>query len=175
MPSSNCDERPADAVVDLLVIHNISLPAGEFGTRCIDDLFCNCLDVAAHPTFTELDGLRVSAHLLICRDGEITQYVPFDRRAWHAGVSRWCGRECCNDFSVGIELEGTDEIAYTDRQYTVLAAVTALIQRCYPGIADDRIVGHCDIAPDRKTDPGVAFDWRRFRRALQAAKEGRSS
>ena len=175
MPSPNCDERPADAVVDLLVIHNISLPAGQFGAPYIDDLFCNCLDITAHHSFADLDGLCVSAHLLIRRGGEITQYVPFERRAWHAGASVWCGRERCNDFSIGIELEGTDEIAYTERQYVVLAAVTASLQARFPGITDDRIVGHRDVAPDRKTDPGAAFDWVRFRRDLAAAKEGRTT
>ena len=161
-PSPNHDERPQDCVADLIVLHNISLPPYEFGGGWIDQLFTNQLDPSAHPFFAEICHLRVASHLLITREGEIVQYVPFHRRAFHAGVSCYQGRERCNDFSIGIELEGTDTLAYTDAQYQQLAAVTrALIDR-YPDIANN-MTGHCDIAPDRKTDPGPAFDWARFR------------
>jgi AmpD protein len=154
--------------VELLVIHGISLPPGEFGSRAIDQLFTNCLDPAAHPAFRDLYQLRVSAHLLIRRDGELVQYVPLEQRAWHAGVSCYRDRPRCNDFSIGIELEGTDEAPYDDRQYTQLATVARAIQAVYPGITRDRIVGHCDIAPGRKSDPGPTFDWPRFHLLLEA-------
>lgn len=172
MPSDNQNSRPAGTVVDLLVIHNISLPPGQFcadlpGTTYIDDLFCNRLDCNQHPAFTVLQGLRVSAHFLVSRQGCVTQYVPVTSRAWHAGVSQWQGRENCNDYSIGIELEGTDSDAYTDSQYAVLAQLSGLLMRQYPAIVPERIVGHCDIAPGRKTDPGPVFDWTRFRRLLQ--------
>lgn len=134
----------------------------EFGGPWIDALFTGTIDPQAHPFFAEIAHLRVSAHCLIRRDGEIVQYVPFDKRAWHAGVSQYQGRERCNDFSIGIELEGTDTLAYTDAQYQQLAAVTRALIDCYPDIAKN-MTGHCDIAPDRKTDPGPAFDWARFR------------
>lgn len=160
--SPHYDCRPDDETPTLLVVHNISLPPGEFGGPWIDALFTGTIDPQAHPFFAEIAHLRVSAHCLIRRDGEIVQYVPFDKRARHAGVSQYQGRERCNDFSIGIELEGTDTLAYTDAQYQQLAAVTrALIDR-YPDIANN-MTGHCDIAPDRKTDPGPAFDWARFR------------
>jgi AmpD protein len=165
-PSPNHNERPAGASVELLVIHNISLPAGCFGGGHIEALFTNSLDCAAHPAFAELAGLEVSAHLLIDRDGRVTQFVGFDRRAWHAGRSRFGERENCNDFSVGIELEGTDTLPYADAQYDVLAAVTRVLLQRYPGLGADRIVGHSDIAPGRKTDPGPAFDWARLRHLL---------
>lgn len=145
---------------------------GEFGGPWIDALFTGTIDPDAHPFFAEIAHLRVSAHCLIRRDGEIVQYVPFDKRAWHAGVSNYQGRERCNDFSIGIELEGTDTLAYTDAQYQQLAAVTRTLIACYPAIADN-MTGHCNIAPDRKTDPGPAFDWPRFRAlvALSSHKE----
>jgi N-acetyl-anhydromuramoyl-L-alanine amidase len=161
--SPNCNPRPANTNIDLLVIHNISLPPNEFGGDYIDAFFTNQLDYSAHPYFKTLTELRVSAHLLIHRDGEIIQYVPFYKRAWHAGESVFAGRANCNDFSIGIELEGADDIAYTMPQYQRLAEVTKLLQQHYPQITQDRIVGHSDIAPGRKTDPGLAFDWKYFR------------
>lgn len=166
LPSPNCDDRPDPADISLLVIHNISLPPQIFGGPWIDGLFLNRLDPRAHPYFMQIAGLRVSAHLLVRRTGEVTQYVPFHRRAWHAGQSCFGDREACNDFSIGIELEGSDNTPFTDRQYESLAAVTALLLSVYPAISPGRIVGHCDIAPGRKTDPGPAFDWQRFRRSL---------
>ncbi len=174
-PSPNQDRRPAGAVVDLLVIHNISLPPGEFGGPWIDDLFTNRLDPRAHPYFRDIKDLKVSSHLLIRRSGEIVQYVPFHRRAWHAGRSEFCGRCDCNDFSIGIELEGVDDLAFEDAQYRALTRVTRLLMQHYPGITAGRITGHSDIAPDRKTDPGPAFDWRRYRALLAGnAPEGSS-
>lgn len=164
--SPNQSERPAGEAPSLLVIHNISLPPGRFGGPYIDELFCNCLDTDAHDYFREIGHLKVSSHLLIRRDGELVQYVPFDRKAWHAGRSCFRGREQCNDFSIGIELEGVDEGPYTDEQYDVLAAVTGLLMKKYPAIIPEHIAGHCDIAPDRKTDPGPGFDWGRYRSAL---------
>ncbi len=166
VPSENYDLRPAGLQPDLLVIHNISLPPGQFGGDCIERLFTNCLDWDADPFFGEIRGLRVSSHLLIRRDGELLQFVDLGERAWHAGASSHCGRENCNDYSVGIELEGTDDTPYTEQQYDVLAAVTLALQQAYPGMSGERIVGHSDIAPGRKTDPGPAFDWARFRRGL---------
>lgn len=167
VPSPNCDDRPAGVAIDLIVVHGISLPPGEFGGPWIDALFTNTLDPAAHPYFREIQGLRVSSHVLICRTGELVQYVPMQRRAWHAGQSCFAGRERCNDFSIGIELEGTDTIPYTDSQYQRLAAVIRVLLEAYPAITPERIVGHCDIAPGRKTDPGAVFDWRRLRRLLK--------
>lgn len=158
--SPNCDERPAGCAVDLIVIHNISLPPGEFGGPGIIELFSNRLDSAAHPYYAAIAGLRVSAHFLIRRDGELIQFVPCSRRAWHAGSSRWRGRERCNDFSIGIELEGADHVPFEDMQYETLAGLTRLLKAHYP-VAD--IVGHSDIAPGRKTDPGPHFDWSRYR------------
>ena len=159
LPSSNFNERPQHAVISLLVIHNISLPAGEFFTPYIEQLFTNCLDCQAHPSFHDLKDLTVSAHVLIKRSGELVQFVPFDKRAWHAGVSSFDGTENCNDFSIGIELEGADDIAYTEAQYQQLAIVSTALMAQYPAITKNRIVGHSDIAPGRKTDPGAAFDW----------------
>ena len=161
-PSPNQDERPGGAEPDLIIIHCISLPPEEFGGKHIESLFTNCLDPEAHPYFREIEGLRVSAHLLIRRDGEMVQFVPFERRAWHAGESGFRGRRCCNDYSIGIELEGTDETPYTDIQYERLARVIQAIMRTYPRITTRRIAGHCDVAPARKTDPGPAFDWLRL-------------
>ncbi|MGL5965784.1 MAG: 1,6-anhydro-N-acetylmuramyl-L-alanine amidase AmpD [Kluyvera sp.] len=171
VPSPHHDSRPEDEAPSLLVVHNISLPPGQFGGPWIDALFTGTLDPDADPFFDEISHLRVSAHCLIRRDGEIVQYVPFDKRAWHAGVSNYQGRERCNDFSIGIELEGTDTLAYTDAQYQQLAALTQLLITEYPAIADN-ITGHCDIAPVRKTDPGPAFDWSRFR-ALVTARQNK--
>ncbi len=166
--SPNQDARPPGVVPELIVIHGISLPPGRFGTGLIDALFCNAIDPLVHPELAELCDLRVSSHLLIDRGGAITQYVPFDRRAWHAGVSAWCGRSGCNDFSIGIELEGTDTTPYTDAQYEALAAAVLALRQAYGAIADGAIVGHADVAPGRKTDPGPAFDWNRLWRALAA-------
>lgn len=160
-PSPNFNARPQGMCPELVVIHNISLPAGEFGTGCIEALFCNTLDCTLHASFGDLVGLEVSAHLLIDRCGDATQFVSFDDRAWHAGVSRFEARENCNDFSIGIELEGTDDLAYTDAQYSTLRQVLALLRRHYD-LAADAVVGHSDIAPGRKTDPGAAFDWQRI-------------
>ena len=157
--SPNFDNRPAECAIDLLVIHNISLPPGEFGGPGIVDLFTGTLDASAHPYFREIAELRVSAHFLIRRDGEIIQFVPCGKRAWHAGVSSWRGRSRCNDFSIGIELEGTDEVPFEGAQYARLAEL-ALALRAQYAIAD--IVGHSDIAPGRKTDPGPCFDWARL-------------
>lgn len=173
-PSPHHDCRPEDEIPSLLVVHNISLPPGEFGGPWIDALFAGTLDPDAHPYFAGIAHLRVSAHCLIRRDGEIVQYVPFDKRAWHAGVSTYQGRERCNDFSIGIELEGTDTLPYTDEQYRQLVAITRALIPLYPQIAAN-ITGHSDIAPARKTDPGPAFDWTRFREALagQVEKEMR--
>ena len=165
--SPNCDARPEGETVSLLVIHNISLPPGEFGGPHIDRLFTNSLDPEEHPFFREIRDLRVSSHLLIRRDGELVQYVPLGARAWHAGVSSFEGRERCNDFAIGIELEGADDRPYTDVQYERLAEVSDAIIRAYPAITPERIAGHGDIAPERKTDPGPAFDWSRYRASLR--------
>jgi AmpD protein len=167
LPSPNANGRPEGCPVDLLVIHNISLPPGEFGSSHVAQLFCNTLDCTEHPWFERLRGLEVSAHLLIARNGAITQFVPFHARAWHAGASVFEGRANCNDFSIGIELEGTDEMPYTDAQYEALVPVTRALMREFRGISLGRIVGHSDVAPGRKTDPGAAFDWNRYRRALR--------
>ena len=166
LPSPHCDDRPDPADISLLVIHNISLPPRIFGGPWIEDLFLGRLAPRAHPAFPEIATLRVSAHLLIRRDGGIVQFVPFQRRAWHAGRSCFGGRAACNDFSIGIELEGADDIPFTDAQYEVLAEASRQIVTVYPAITPERIAGHSDIAPDRKTDPGPVFDWERFRRGL---------
>lgn len=160
------NERPADAQVSLLVIHCISLPEGQFGTEHIKHLFTGQLDCCADPSFACLAGLEVSAHCVIKRNGLIEQYVPFDKRAWHAGISSFHGVDGCNDFSIGIELEGTDSTAYTELQYRALALVTKEIQNRYSLITHDRIVGHSDIAPGRKTDPGSGFDWHYYNKLL---------
>lgn len=164
--SPNCDDRPPGSEVSLIVIHGISLPPGEYGGRWIDDLFTNRLDYRAHPYFAEIEGLQVSSHVLIRRDGELVQYVPFTRRAWHAGQSCYQGREACNDYAIGIELEGQDDEPYTDVQYRRLAELIALLRRHFPAIRTDAIVGHSDIAPGRKTDPGPAFDWAHLKTLL---------
>lgn len=161
-PSPNQDERPPGCEPELIVIHGISLPPGEFGGPFIEQFFSNRLPTDAHPYFAEIAGMEVSAHALIRRDGRLVQFVPFCRRAWHAGASSWCGREGCNDFSVGIELEGADDIPYTDQQYRCLAALIRSLRRSYPGLGGAEILGHSDIAPGRKTDPGEAFDWSRL-------------
>ena len=164
----NCDERPEDSSIDLLVIHAISLPPGVFGGPAVIELFTNALDPQAHPYYESIAGLRVSAHLLIRRDGELLQFVPCDKRAWHAGASAWQGRTRCNDFSIGIELEGTDELPYEHAQYRELARLIDTLCRTYPSLARERVAGHSDIAPGRKTDPGESFDWPRLRAMLRA-------
>ncbi|MDE1189592.1 MAG: 1,6-anhydro-N-acetylmuramyl-L-alanine amidase AmpD [Pantoea sp.] len=166
VPSSHFNQRPENETPSLLIIHNISLPPGEFGGPWIDRLFTGTLPADAHPYFADIAHLRVAAHCLIRRDGELVQYVSFDERAWHAGVSQFEGRENCNDFSMGIELEGTDTQPYTDAQYATLQAVTALLMQHYP-LTLERITGHSNIAPERKTDPGPAFDWERYKHALK--------
>ena len=166
--SPNQDVRPIPtSEIDLLVIHSISLPPGTFGGAHIEQFFCNQLDPESHPYFQEISHVRVSAHLLICRSGETVQFVPFDQRAWHAGESQYQGRSSCNDFSFGIELEGTDKTHYTDPQYVKLAEVTQSLLKSYPRLLPERIVGHADVAPGRKTDPGTSFDWTRYRSLLQ--------
>ncbi len=162
IPSPNSDERPDPEDISLLVIHCISLPPGEFGNHYIDQLFCNQLNLNEHPYFKDIYQLTVSAHLLIKRDGSCAQYVPFDKRAWHAGKSIYEGRERCNDFSIGIELEGTELVDYTDQQYAQLAKVVRILFEAYPKLSTQRITGHSDIAPGRKTDPGSSFDWQRL-------------
>lgn len=171
--SPNHDARPAGAVPELIVVHSISLPPASFGGPWIDRLFTNTLDPRARPFFETLAGLKVSAHLLIRRDGGLVQYVPFHRRAWHAGRSRWQGREACNDFSVGIELEGTDRDAFTWPQYRRLAASVRSLCRAYPTLSPARLAGHSDIAPGRKTDPGPGFDWDKLRRLLTPRRYNR--
>ena len=168
LPSPNCDARPAGCEPELIVVHCISLPPGEFGGPWIDRFFSNRLDAQAHPYFREIEHLRVSSHLLIRRDGEIVQYVPFSQRAWHAGESCYEGREKCNDFSIGIELEGLDEVPYEDVQYQRLADVINSLRQTFPRLRDVPVVGHSDIAPERKTDPGPAFDWSRLQQLLTA-------
>lgn len=158
-PSPNCDERCAPDDISLIVVHGISLPPGEFGGPWITELFLNRLDPQAHPYFATIAALKVSAHVLIRRDGQIVQFVPFSKRAWHAGHSCFRGRSACNDFSIGVELEGADDIPYTEPQYRRLAALITALRHRYPGIAADAVTGHADIAPGRKTDPGPAFDW----------------
>jgi AmpD protein len=177
--SPNCDGRPAGCRIELLVIHYISVPPGEFGGAGIVELFTNRLDPAAHPSYASIAGVKVSAHFLIRRDGGLIQFVPCAKRAWHAGVSSWKGRARCNDFSIGIEMEGTGEVPFTAAQYRRLAAVTRALRSRYP-IRD--IAGHSDVAPGRKADPGPYFDWARYRGMLasnrqvaKAAKKNRTS
>lgn len=163
--SPNSDERPAGTSVSLIIVHNISLPPGEFGSDDVIGLFTNRLDTAAHPFYEKLAGLRVSAHFFVRRDGSLIQFVACERRAWHAGVSSWRGRERCNDFSIGVELEGTDTRPYTARQYVRLARLIAKLRRLFP---IEALAGHSDVAPGRKTDPGAAFDWGRLAALLDA-------
>ena len=168
IPSPNCDERPAGCAINLLVIHNISLPPDKFGGDGVIELFTNRLDPEAHPYYQTLRNLKVSAHFFIRRDGEIIQFVACSKRAWHAGISCWQGKTQCNDFSIGVELEGSDTQPFTDVQYTALTALSLMLQETYP-ITD--IVGHSDIAAGRKTDPGPYFDWERYRTALLTARQ----
>jgi AmpD protein len=167
--SPNCDARPAGVDADLIVVHGISMPPGEFGGLWIERLFTNTLPPEAHPYFAEVGALRVSSHLLIQRHGAVTQFVKFTERAWHAGQSSFEGRTACNDFSIGIELEGTDTLPYEPPQYQVLARVIAALCSAYPRLSPDRLVGHSEIAPGRKTDPGPAFDWAHARRLIGGA------
>ena len=168
VPSPNCDDRPDGCEISLVVVHGISLPPGQYGGPEIDRFFTNTLDASAHPYFAQITDLKVSSHLLVRRDGEVVQYVPFRKRAWHAGDSNYRGRVACNDFSIGIELEGQDEAPYTDVQYEVLAAVVKVLMNTFPGLSANCLAGHCDIAPQRKTDPGPAFDWQRLQQQLAA-------
>ena len=170
VPSPNHDPRPTGVEADLIVVHGISLPPGEFGGPWIDSLFTNALPAQVHPYFAEVCSLRVSSHLVVTRDGAVTQYVAFTERAWHAGRSVYRGREACNDFSIGVELEGTDTLPYEAAQYDALAKVVAALCDAYPRLSPRRMVGHSDIAPGRKTDPGPAFDWPRARRRIAAAR-----
>lgn len=166
--SPNCDTRPEGAAPELIVIHNISLPPGEFGGPWIEALFTNCLPAQRHPYFAQIASLRVSSHVVIQRNGAITQYVPFHERAWHAGESCYQERTCCNDFSIGIELEGTDDIPFEAAQYLTLSRLTRALLCTYHTLSKDRITGHTDIASGRKTDPGPAFDWAWYRQFLDA-------
>ena len=163
--SPNSSDRKSNEV-SLLVIHNISLPPGNYGGDHIEKFFTNQLDHEEHPYFQDIADLKVSSHLLIKRDGSITQFVPFNKKAWHAGISTFRGREDCNEFSIGIELEGTDESKYEKQQYESLISVTKELMSFFPDIKKETIVGHSDIAPDRKTDPGKSFDWNYFRSNL---------
>jgi N-acetyl-anhydromuramoyl-L-alanine amidase len=176
LDSPNWSERPPGHIIDLLVIHSISLPPGQYGGTYIDDFFCNQLRTDTHPYFQEIAHLQVSAHLLIRRDGQIHQYVPFDKKAWHAGVSSFCGVADCNVYSIGVELEGCDSDPFTASQYEQLALVTAELQKVYPAITAQRIVGHSDIAPGRKTDPGPCFNWEKYKQlCLLKAQEAADS
>jgi len=170
--SPHFDARPTGVLAELLVVHGISLPPAEFGGPWIDRLFTGTLPADAHPYFREIAAQRVSAHALIRRDGQLVQYVPFGERAWHAGPSAYRGRSACNDFSIGVELEGTDDTPYTDAQYVALAELTAALLAAYPSLSAQAIAGHSDIAPGRKTDPGPAFDWALLRRLLAERLRG---
>lgn len=167
IPSPNRDQRPADTAITLVVVHGISLPPGEFGGDAIEQFFTNQLDPQAHPYYADIAALKVSAHFLVRRDGALVQFASCGERAWHAGASAWGGRESCNDYSIGIELEGTDDVPYAPAQYGTLARLSKALRRRYP-ITD--IVRHSDIAPGRKTDPGPAFDWHQLRRLLGSAR-----
>ncbi|HET9122381.1 MAG TPA: 1,6-anhydro-N-acetylmuramyl-L-alanine amidase AmpD [Acidiferrobacteraceae bacterium] len=170
--SPNCDSRPEDTALEVLVIHSISLPPGEFGGDDVEALFCNRLRAESHPAYRDIAGLRVSAHLFVRRSGEIVQFVPLHLRAWHAGVSEYRGRSRVNDFSIGIELEGSDHRPYTDAQYAVLTELSVALLDAYPTLRSSAIVGHSDVAPGRKTDPGPYFEWGRYRRALSQRLAG---
>ena len=169
-PSPHHNERPPNTAVDVLVIHNISLPPGQFGSNDIRDFFLGNLVADKHPFFKQIVDLRVSAHFVIYRGGRVIQFVSTDMRAWHAGVSSFKGRDGCNDFSIGIEMEGTDDTPYSDEQYASLTRLTMTLQQHYPKISVTNITGHSDIAPGRKTDPGPAFDWSRYLSSLTESK-----
>jgi AmpD protein len=160
--SPNCDARPDGAPIDILVIHSISLPPGRFGGRGIEQLFCNTLNPDDHPYYREIQNLKVSAHVLIRRNGQFVQFVPLHRRAWHAGLSYCEGRSRINDFSIGVELEGADDLPFEEAQYQSLTMLTHVLRQAFPAITPGRIYGHCDIAPGRKTDPGPTFDWKKY-------------
>ena len=164
--SPNADARPPDSDIRLIVIHSISLPPGEYGGPWIEKLFTNQLPVDSHPYFEHIHRLQVSAHILIQRDGTVKQFVPFNQRAWHAGESCYQGEQSCNDFSIGIELEGTDDSEFEDSQYEKLAKLIIALEQSYPGISREQLVGHSDIAPGRKTDPGSGFDWNKLNQLL---------
>ena len=163
LPSDNYDLRPNDTDIDTVIIHCISLPEGSYGNDNVSDLFTNKLDAAKNKLFSSLEGLRVSSHVFIKRNGEIIQFVPFNMRAWHAGVSKYKNRENCNDFSIGIELEGTSNSVFEDEQYDKLKEIIKLMKTCYPKIVEENIIGHNEVAPGRKEDPGVFFDWDRIK------------
>jgi N-acetyl-anhydromuramoyl-L-alanine amidase len=166
--SPNCDDRTDPDDVALVVVHNISLPPGQFGGGLVQQFFTNCLDCTVDVALSDLEGVRVSSHLFVDRRGNVTQFVPFHRRAWHAGVSSYRGREGCNDYSIGVELEGTDDVDYDEAQYVSLAALVVALMNRYPRLSLDGIVGHQEIAPQRKSDPGTSFDWSRlFRDVLR--------
>ncbi len=167
-PSPNCDERPQQEDISLVVVHNISLPPRQFAGDDVIKFFCNELDLTSHPYYAALTDQAVSAHIFIRRDGEMIQFVPFHKRAWHAGQSEYEGRERVNDYSIGIELEGADQIPYEAIQYENLALLIKQLGAQYPKISTARVVGHCDIAPGRKTDPGPAFDWPLLRTLLNS-------
>ena len=164
--SPNCDERPFKDDITLVVVHGISLPPNEFGGAGVEQLFTNQLDPSEHSYYETIKNLKVSSHLFIRRDGEVVQFVPFHKRAWHAGLSEFAGRKKCNDFSIGIELEGTDHIPYSDSQYTALKNVIRALWQAYPETKSRNLVGHCDISPGRKTDPGESFDWPKLKAML---------
>ena len=166
-PSAHCNERP-QGEISLLVLHNISLPPGQFGTGKVQEFFTSGLNASEHAYFSGIVDMRVSAHFFIERDGQISQFVSCLQRAWHAGVSSFAGRDNCNDFSIGVELEGTDDLPYSEAQYDALVPLVQQLLAAYPALSVERICGHCDIAPGRKTDPGPAFDWPRLRTALLA-------
>jgi len=166
LASPNFSERPRGVKISLLVIHNISLPPGEFGGNHVIDFFLNKLDSSQHPFFEKISDMKVSSHLFLDRKGKLIQFVGLDKKAWHAGVSEFKDQEECNDFSIGIELEGTDTDPYTDAQYDSLISLTNCLMESYPGITKERVVGHSDIAPDRKTDPGESFNWSRYKNSL---------
>jgi len=166
-PTTHCDDRPKGQAIELVVIHGISLPPGQFGGGAVEALFTGALDCDGDPAFNSLKGVRVSAHLFIDRRGAVVQFVPFNQRAWHAGVSMWRGRKNCNAWSIGIELEGTDDLPYTKRQYSTLVGVLKGLMARYPRLSRDTVVGHAEIAPGRKTDPGPGFDWGRLLTQLE--------
>ena len=165
-PSPNCDARPSGSAPEVLIVHAISLPPGEFGGTGVEQFFCNTLDRQAHPYYEQIGDLKVSAHLLVRRRGELVQFVPLHLRAWHAGQSQCEGRSRVNDFSIGVELEGCDDTRFEPAQYAVLSELTRALMRAYPAITPARIFGHSDISPGRKTDPGPHFDWLGFRASL---------
>lgn len=166
--SPNHDERPPGCAPELIIVHGISLPPDEYGGPWIDRLFMNSLPSEAHPYFASIAHMKVSSHVLVRRDGEIVQYVPFHLRAWHAGASTYCGRERCNDFSIGVELEGSDEVPYEPIQYRQLTEIILALCKAYPSLSLERVAGHSQVAPGRKTDPGEAFDWTRLRAMVSA-------